>query len=142
MATNTYEIRLANLRLLIKQWDTVTALAKKLGHSNASYLVQVAGPNPRRKIGERVARDIEETLKLPDGWMDQPHANADTLHVEDEFLHDCIKMVMTCIRDLNLTFDSDKVAKLARFAYKHAKATGAVDKQDVMQLIDIAREKH
>jgi hypothetical protein len=32
------------------------------------------GDVDRRNIGEEVARDIEEKLKLPPGWLDHDHA--------------------------------------------------------------------
>lgn len=49
----------------MQQWGGPTALAAHLGHSNGSYLAQLAGPNPKREVGERTARQVEERLGLP-----------------------------------------------------------------------------
>lgn len=60
-----YDVRRTNLRRLMQQWGGPTALAAHLGHSNGSYLAQLAGPNPKREVGERTARQIEAKLGLP-----------------------------------------------------------------------------
>ena len=39
---DVYEIRRANLRKLMADWGGPTILAAKLGHSNGSYLAQLA----------------------------------------------------------------------------------------------------
>ncbi len=67
----TYEIRVSNLKRLIDQWGGPTSLAKKLKHSNGSFLSHLAGPRPSRDISERTARKIEKQLNLPHGWLDQ-----------------------------------------------------------------------
>lgn len=64
-----HKIRKFNLRLLIDKHGA-TELAAMLGHSNGSYLSQIAGPNPIRPISERLARKIEGIMRLPEGWMD------------------------------------------------------------------------
>ena len=63
-----YDIRRENLRALMKTWGGPTSLAKKLGHANGSYLAQIGGPNPRREISEKVAREIETKLGLALGY--------------------------------------------------------------------------
>ncbi|WP_374312463.1 helix-turn-helix transcriptional regulator [Dongia sp.] len=69
------DVRRDNLRKLIDAMGGATALALKLKYANGTYLSQLAGPNPTRTIGEKVARNIEETLKLPSGWMDTQNAD-------------------------------------------------------------------
>lgn len=141
MQNSVYNIRLSNLRALIRQWETATSLAKKLGHSNPSFVVQLAGPNPRRKISEKVARDIEAKLRLPVGWMDQSHPD-NQLQIDDVFLRECVRMVSLCIRDAGLTLNPDVVATLTSLAYEHAKATGEVDKRFVQSLLELTKQKH
>jgi hypothetical protein len=65
------DTRLARLRELIEQHGGPLALSKKLGYTNASYLVQMTGPNPMRPVSERTARRYERQLGLPEGWLDQ-----------------------------------------------------------------------
>lgn len=62
-------IRIENLRRLCEMHGSWTALGRLTGHSSSFY-GQVAGPNPRRTIGEVLARDIEQCLGLPSGWLD------------------------------------------------------------------------
>jgi hypothetical protein len=62
---SVYETRRVNLRALINQWGGPTSLSRKLGHSNGSYIAQIAGPHPSREISEKVAREVESKLGLP-----------------------------------------------------------------------------
>jgi len=141
MSDPIYDIRLQNLRLLIQQWEGATTLAKKLGHANASYLVQLAGPNPRRTVSEKVARDLEEKLRLPPRWMDEPHADAH-LHIDDAFVRECVLAVSVCIRDAGLALDPEVIATLTSLAYEHARAKGEVDKVFITGLLDLTKKKH
>ncbi|MFZ6767786.1 hypothetical protein ACO0LM_11950 [Undibacterium sp. Di26W] len=70
------EIRLANVRLLIKEYGNTTRLAEKLELSGPSYLSQIAGANPIRTINEKKAREMEEKLGLVENWMDSPQTMA------------------------------------------------------------------
>lgn len=141
MPNTIFDIRIANLRLLMQQWEGATNLAKKLGHANASFLVQLAGPNPRRKISEKVARGIEETLGLRERWLDESHPDAG-ISIDDAFLRECVRVVATCIRDARLTLDPDVVATLTSLAYEHAKSVGTIDKRFVQSLLDLTKHKH
>jgi hypothetical protein len=66
-----YDIRRDNLRRLIGQWGGPTSLSKKLGHSNGSYIAQLAGPI---------------------AWMDREQ-EAGGLHLNDEALSDVVRAV-------------------------------------------------
>lgn len=75
------QIRHANLLLLIAKFDTIQAFADKVGrsHSQISQLrnqIVHSGSGKPRSVGDGLARDIEKTLGLPEGWMDQPHSHA------------------------------------------------------------------
>ena len=70
---SVFDIRRDNLRKLMEQWGGPTSLSQKLGHSNASYMAQLAGPRPTREVSEKTARDVERKLGLSSGWMDKPH---------------------------------------------------------------------
>lgn len=66
-----YEARHANLHILITQHRTKGALSARLGYSaDGSFISQLAGDPPLRRISEDVARKIEAALGLADGWMD------------------------------------------------------------------------
>lgn len=65
-------IRLVNMRKLIAAFKGPAMLARALDYGNASFLVQMAGPNPMRAITEKTARSYERALKLLPGWFDDP----------------------------------------------------------------------
>jgi len=70
-------IRRKNLRKFIEKMKSQADLADKL-EMDPSYLSQIAGINPSKNIGTRVARDIEKKLGLSDGWMDRDHSGEST----------------------------------------------------------------
>jgi hypothetical protein len=63
--------RLANVRRLIKKAGTIKAFAASVGAA-LSTISQYAGPNPRRRITENMARGWEEALGLREGELDAP----------------------------------------------------------------------
>lgn len=65
-------IRRNNLRGLVgagKRFTTQTELANTLGHTD-SYLSQMIGPKPIRRVTETTARKFEYKLGLPTGSLD------------------------------------------------------------------------
>lgn len=69
------ETRIANARRAFAQAGGVGKVAKKLGYANASFLVQIFGPNPTRAPSEKTMRKIESALVLPSGSLDWPAAS-------------------------------------------------------------------
>lgn len=135
---SVYATRRQNLRSLIGQWGGPTSLSKKLGHSNGSYLAQLAGPRPSREVSERVAREIEGKLGLPIGWMDQDHP-AGGQQLNDEALTEVVKAVATCLRDASLRPAPEAYATLVQLAYDRMKLTGKVDEAYINKLIELTR---
>lgn len=133
-----YEIRRDNVRELIKVWGGPTSLAKKLGHANGSYLAQIAGPNPRRDISEKVAREIESKLGLTAMWLD--HTHADKPHkLNDRALADCVRAVATVLRDEGLKPDPETYATLVQLVYDHTNVTGRLDEAFIKKLTELLR---
>lgn len=66
-------IRHANLQLLIDRYGSQKRLAEA-ADLDPGHLSQLH--TGHRKIGDKVARDIEERLHLPFGWMDQRQLEA------------------------------------------------------------------
>jgi hypothetical protein len=131
---SVYDQRRENLRGLMTQWGGPTSLAKKLGHSNGSYVAQLVGPNPSREISEKVARDMEAKLSLPVGWLDQEHTG-NGRQVDDEALSACVRAVAAAIRDAGLNPNPDVYANLVGLAYEHTKLTGRVDETFIIKLV-------
>lgn len=63
--------RRANLRALMKLHGP-QELARMLGYTNSSFLVQMAGPNPTRPVTENSCTRFEQALGLPQGAMSEP----------------------------------------------------------------------
>lgn len=71
--TNTVQdFRRQNLRNIAKQYGGVTPLSQLLGYTNASFIVQMIGPNPMRQISEANARKYEKALDLIENSLDAP----------------------------------------------------------------------
>lgn len=132
-----YELRRENLRELTRTWGGPTSLAKKLGHTNGSYLAQLAGPHPSREISEKVAREMEAKLGLPTGWMDQEHSGHRQL--DDAALSDCVRAVAAALRDAGHRATPDQMADLATLAYEHTKLTGRVDEPFIARLVRLTK---
>jgi hypothetical protein len=135
---SVYETRRVNLRALIGQWGGPTSLSRKLGHSNGSYIAQIAGPNPSREISEKVAREIESKLGLPVAWMDQDHP-AGGQQLNDQALTEVVKAVATVLRDAGLRPDPETYGTLVQLAYDRAKLTGRIDEHYIQKLTTLAR---
>ena len=131
---SVYAIRRDNLRALVREWGGPTSMAKKLGHTNGSYLAQLIGPNPSREISEKVAREIEVKLALPVGWLDQEH-NGHGRQIDDAALGECVRAVAAAIRDASLRPDPDTYATLVSLAYEHTKLTGRVEEPYIQKLV-------
>ncbi|MEO6277198.1 hypothetical protein [Roseateles sp.] len=69
-------VRRDNVRALVKANGGNTAVAKRLGHQNGSFLSQQIGPNPIRDVTEKTARAIEEEFNLAAGSLDRPPESA------------------------------------------------------------------
>lgn len=133
-----YELRRDNLRELMRTWGGPTSLAKKLGHSNGSYLAQLGGPHPSREISEKVAREMEGKLGLPLGWLDQEH-NGNARALDDSALSDCVRAVAAALRDAGHKATPDQMADLAALAYEHTKLTGRVDESFITKIVRLTK---
>lgn len=138
MATNVYDTRRDNLRALIGQWGGPTSLSRKLGHSNGSYIAQLAGPKPSRDMSEKVAREIEVKLGLPAAWLDQRHAGGQQT-LNDEVLGQCVAAVATCLRDVGLRPDPSTYGTLVQLVYDRAKLTNTIDEPYIHKLLQLIR---
>jgi hypothetical protein len=139
-AKTVYEIRRTNLRKLIA--DTSAAnVSKQLGYTNASFLSQMAGPNPSRQVSEKQARQIEEKLGLRPGWLDtDSHVATNMSQTLDEgLLTNCIRAVQMYIEDTGKAPKADVVAEVVSLVYEHSKALeGRFDEGFVRRLVNLA----
>lgn len=71
MLSNIYQNRYAHLRDIIERHGGQTAVAEKIEVSK-QYISTVGSDNPRKNIGNKVARKIETVFGLPIGTIDMP----------------------------------------------------------------------
>lgn len=134
---SVYDQRRDNLRELMRTWGGPTSLSKKLGHSNGSYIAQLAGPHPSREVSEKVAREMEAKLGLPTGWLDGRHDPVKP--VDDAALSQCVRAVAAALRDAGQRPDPDTYAKLVTLAYEHTKLVGQVDEPFIVKIIGLVK---
>lgn len=127
--TTEYVNRRENLRRLIEQWGGPTSLAMKLGYSNASFLVQMAGPHPIRDVSERTARKIEGKLDLPRGSLDQKAVRSGP-KVSPELLTQVVRYTGQLCQDAGIRLTPAKFADLVTIIYQDAEANGAKVRED------------
>lgn len=138
MTKSIYDIRLENLRSLITTWGGPTSLSRKLGHANGSFVAQLAGPHPRRLVGEKVARQIESVLNLPMGWMDQAHA-ARVGDVQPDALTQCVQAVATVVQDSGARLEPAKFAAIVALIYEHHQQTGDLSEAYINRLVELTK---
>lgn len=63
--------RRVNLQSWAESFTRSLDAADVLGMSHSQFL-QIAGPNPTRKIGTTLARKLEISMNKPPGWLDTP----------------------------------------------------------------------
>lgn len=111
------ETRVANLRKLIQEHNGPSALAKKLGYSNASFIVQMTGPNPMRSVTEKTARSFEKKLGLSTGALDQPQRDTTpAASAQMPLAVDVIRLVGRVLEDEGVSLPPVKFADLVAFA--------------------------
>lgn len=66
------EIRLINLRKLLKEAKTAAWLAKT-AHTSPAYISQILSNKSKGNIGDKLARKLERATGKPKGWLDSLH---------------------------------------------------------------------
>lgn len=122
--TSAFDNRRSNLRQLIEQWGGPKPLSAKLGYSNASFLVQMAGPNPTREVTERTARKIEQTLDLPAAWLDRTPGSepVSPAVVDMTLVATVIRVVVSSAEDDGIRLSPTKLGDLVALVYQDAEA--------------------
>jgi hypothetical protein len=131
--------RRENLRRVVKQLGGPTATAKLLGHSNGSFLPQLIGPNPGRDISEKVARDIEEKLRLPLGSLDSAET-ADVGSTDSEGLSHAITLLLNELGHAAiLRIDEQKFADLCAAVLCQYREAGRVTPSFIQRIVRLAQ---
>lgn len=100
---------------------------------------QVIGRNPRRNIGDNLARRIEAAGGYNSGWLDTDHsaqsgAGGGAGEIDVDLLVEALKRTDSEIRRLSLNLSDDQRAELlaraAAAVYAYTKEAGAVTPVD------------
>jgi transcriptional regulator with XRE-family HTH domain len=79
------DIRRANLRLMVRKTGSQTELAKLVG-TNRLYLSQILSATTARNLGDKLARKIEKSMTLSEGWMDRDNTAGPIAHESNRLL--------------------------------------------------------
>lgn len=132
-----FDNRRTNLRMLIDQWGGPLPISRKLGYRNASFIVQMAGPNPTREISERTARKIEEALGLAPGWLDAHPAgnNGDRVAVDMTLVSRAITAVAATADDFGIRLTPVKLGDIVALVYTDAEAHAGTIRHEFIKSI-------
>lgn len=140
MIKNSYmdvnEIRRANLRNIAAKNGTPggsAKLARKLGITD-SQMGQLIGKNPKKNIGNTLARRFEAKLGLAHGWLDQPHA---VPMLDQDLLIKAIKLADEACEREDLELPHNKRAMLYMQVFKRLQA-GSLDLGEIQELARMA----
>lgn len=78
---NIKEIREKNMLVLAAEAGSIKELAKRAGTAE-NYLYQVRSNTNKRRMGDRVARKLEQAMGKHYGWIDTNH-ETDSIRVQD-----------------------------------------------------------
>lgn len=134
-----YENRRTNLRRLIEQWGGPSTLSAKLGYSNASFLVQMAGPNPIREVSEKTARRIEKKLDLHQGFLDSRPEKVEAVDISIKLVTDVVRVVAQACQDAGLKLSPTKFADLVSLVYEDAAQHGKLRGDFLKSIIQLAK---
>jgi len=140
--TQSQDHRRENLRKLAQQWDGPTALARKLGYTQPSFLVQMIGPHPTRDVSERTARRIEKALDLPTGWLDRPPGAAPTtsnMQLDTGLLARVVSSVSQVLEAEGTKVPAGKFADIVTLVYAEAARSQSLDADFVRRLVLLAK---
>lgn len=116
--------RIANARLAIERAGGVGQVAAKMGYANASFLVQMFGPNPTRPASEKTVRKMETVLGLPAGSLDKTQSvqlpPAAATQIDAQQLTQMIQMVNRLAAEEGVKLSTDRFASLVAMAYEES----------------------
>ena len=127
------EIRRENMRLLAKQLGGQNRLAEKLGKSEAQ-IGALIGRTTMRNIGPRLAREVEERLGTPRGWLDHQQKED---YFDQDLLIKSVELVEAALRAERLEVAPEKRARLYFEVLKRLRA-GLANPADIRELVRLA----
>lgn len=143
------DTRRERLRKLVEQFGGPAALAKRLGYANASFIVQMTGPNPSRDVTERTARAIEDKLRMAAGTLDEPLPAAQRVAPVSQatplvgadlpFIAEVIRSVGHIAEQEQVQVGPEKLSNLVALVLIDASEHGGVREDQVRRLLDLVK---
>lgn len=91
------DTRREKVRALVKANGGTSAVAKRLGYRNPSFLSQIVGPKPTRDVTEKTARSLETEFNLAPGSLDHADETPQAAGLTTDLVADVIRMVGTTL---------------------------------------------
>lgn len=142
--TDIVDVRRQNIRLLVAEYEGMNALARKIGLTKGSYISQMLTDPPNRNPGEKTMRKWEVALKLPSGWLDQPHdAYGTPIPKVEGFNAELFKGVLAAVLERlqaeRVVLSAAQVAELVTMQYQDDARNGRVDLAKIDRLIGLLK---
>ncbi len=125
------DARRDNGRIAIEKAGGVGKVAKKMGYSNPSFLVQQFGPNPTRNPSEATMRKMEQALGLEAGALDNEAGATAVPSVSADLIASVIRIVGAAMGEEKVTaLPPNKHAELIVLALTDTMEHGGQPRQD------------
>ncbi|MFA0496002.1 LexA family protein [Vibrio sp. 10N.222.54.B11] len=106
------DIRRENARSLAQKVGGTTAFADKIDRST-TQASRFMGKGATRAIGPRIARHIEKSFNMPEGWLDTDHTEED-------------------LKDASTLFTSTQTRRVPILSHVQAGSWGKIDSKDII----------
>lgn len=135
---STYNKRRENLRAMVEQWGGPLPIARKMGYSNASFVVQMCGPNPTREVTEKTARKIETALGIPTGWLDEdPGSHQQPTSVDLQLVSSIVKAVGTAADEARIALSPAKFGDVVALVYADAQEHKGIREEYITAILKL-----
>lgn len=125
------KIRRENLKLLCDEAGGITKFAESIGRGQP-YISQLIGINPTKPIGTVFARNVEELLSLPVGWLDQ---DREFNPVDERVLLDVVEATDAALKKYRIRLSTSARAKVYSALYPIFSKGHALDPRDIALII-------
>lgn len=112
MEKDSQQNRLWNFRQIVNSVGGTNEAARIMGKKN-SYITQIAGPNPVRSIGNRMANTIEKSFALEPGALDLPPPKE--IHGDDKHMAELSSVLANASKE-----DREIVIEIAKLFAKRS----------------------
>ena len=132
-----FNVRKDNLRRLAEEHGGAASLSKLIGYSNGSRLSQLIGTGAIEDISEKVARSIEQTLKLPEGYLDENRGVVEKESGAAQLAVAIHVLVAELGEEAVAKIAEDKFGELCALLLHEFRAAGKVDTKFIKRLVRV-----